>query len=136
MKSLVAVMFFLLCSTSFLDGQKTRLGQKQERPNPADFNVKIHISASHIRPYCTEIGSQIVCNEALFADVPMNGKKLEFKGPAQVLQHSSVLIIPGDYPARITKDVHNSDSTLLSQEYDVLLPDNRVWHCVTAGISE
>jgi hypothetical protein len=47
-----------------------------------------------------------------------------------------MLIAPGDYPVKLLKDVHNSDSTLFNQQYDLLLRDNLVWHCFTTGVSE
>jgi hypothetical protein len=136
MRKFIAVLFLLLCSTSPIHGQKARFGQKAETLNPADFTLKVHISATHIRPYCAEPGTQVGCGDVLYADAILNGRKLEFRGSAELIKHSSVLIIPGDYQARLTKDIHNADSTVIDREFDLLLPDNTVWHCMISGVSE
>lgn len=142
MRKFVAVLFLMLCFTSLIYGQKTRYGQHPEEPktpkvpnasnmpNPADSTIKVHISATHLRS-----------NTEFYADVILNGKKIELSGNAvTVKKHSATinygLIIPGDYQARLTKDLHNADGTIIRQEYDLLLPDGTIWHCVTSGIYE
>ncbi|MGO9775385.1 MAG: hypothetical protein ACLPM3_02230 [Terracidiphilus sp.] len=132
MKKFVAVLFILLCSTSLVYGQKTRFGQVTEKPNPADYSIKVHITASHLKTECIN-GT---CNNILYADTILNGKKIEIMGIAVVIKKALMLIRPSDYQVKLTKDNHNSDSTLFGQEYDLLLPDNTVWHCYTTGISE
>lgn len=141
MRKLVAALFILFCSTSLIYGQKTRYGQAAETPKATKASgtteslIKVHISATRIRSYCAS------CNADLYADAVLNGKKIELSGVAiTVKKHSAFinlgLIIPGDYEARLTKDIHNSDGALMHQEYDLLLPDGTVWHCATTGISE
>jgi hypothetical protein len=98
--------------------------------------LKVHISGARIRPDCSQPGSLVTCSDRLYAEALLNGKKLELKGSAEIIKHNSTIIVPGDYQARLTKDIHNADSSVIAQEYDVLLPDNTVWHCVTTGISE
>jgi hypothetical protein len=66
----------------------------------------------------------------------LNGKKIKLSGVAVIVKKTLMLIAPGDYPAKLLKDIHNSDSSLFNQEYDLLLPDDTVWHCYTTGISE
>jgi hypothetical protein len=66
----------------------------------------------------------------------LNGKKIELSGVAVIVKKTLMLIIPGDYPARLIRDEHNSDSTLFNQEFELLLPDNIVWQSFTTGISE
>jgi hypothetical protein len=132
MRVFVATLLLLACSAPMNYGQKTRFGQKTESPNPADYALKAHVSASHYETECVS-GA---CNDFLYADAILNGKKLRLSGKAVVLTKTLVLIAPGDYPMKLISDVHNSDSSLLGQEYDMLLPDNVVWHCFTAGISE
>ena len=136
MRKIVAVLFLLLCSTSLIYGQKTRFGQTPDKLNPADFSIKVHISATHIRNICVQPGASVTCSIGLYADAVLNGKKLELSGSAVILQKQSVLIIPGDYQAWLTKDIHNADSTVIRQDYDVLLPDGTIWKCYTSGISE
>ncbi len=137
MRKFAAVLFLLLCFASLLNAQKTRLGQKSpQKPTLADYTVKLHISASHIRDNCTGVQDQITCANWLYIDAILNGKKLEFIGTTALVKHTPVLLIPGDYPARLTNDFQNADSALIYQEYDVLLPDGSIWHCVSTGISE
>jgi|ERR1035437_2004530 hypothetical protein len=137
MKKFVAVLFLLLCSTSLIYGQKSRLGQATEKPNPAEYPIKVHISATHIRHYCTSFRDMVYCVDGLYADAIVNGKKIELSGSAKnILKHQSVLIIPGDYQIKLTKDNNSADGTLFGQEYDLLLPNGTIWHCVTSGISE
>jgi len=157
MKKFVAVFCLLICATSLVYGQKTRFGHVQvaekpnpkpkpkpnPKPNPADYPVKIHISATHIRHNCSGNASgfgdtfsgNIHCGDLLYADAILNGKKIELAGDAVVVEKFFGLIIPGDYQAKLTRDNHNSDGTLFSQAYDLLLTDGMVWHCWTSGIS-
>ncbi|MGA2349468.1 MAG: hypothetical protein ABSF70_03465 [Terracidiphilus sp.] len=146
MRKFAAVLFFLLCSTISTYGQKTRYGQPPEEPKPAktskpviakpviDYPIKVHISATHIVSDCTFAGLTYVCS--LDADANLDGKKIELVGRAPNLQKNSMLIAPGDYSLRVTKDIHNQDNSLFFQEYDLLLPGGLVWHCSATGISE
>lgn len=137
MKNFVAVFCLLLCATSLVYGQKTRLGQaKVMKPNPADYSVKIHISATHIRISCFYNGNVEICPSALFADAILNGKKIELSGDSVKDKKATALIIPGDYQAKLTRDNHSTNDALFMQEYDLLLTDGMIWHCWTSGISE
>jgi hypothetical protein len=113
----------MVCSTFVLAADK---------PNPADYTIKMHISASRLRTEC----ANDLCRNILYADTILNGKKIELLGVAVIFQKTLELIVPGDYPAKLLKNIHNSDSTLFNQEYDLQLPDNIVWHCCTTGITE
>jgi hypothetical protein len=123
MKSFASVLFLLLCTTFV---------QASEKPNPADFTIKVHITASHLKTECADVN----CKNILYADSILNGKKIELSGVAVIVKKTLMLIIPGDYPARLIRDEHNSDSTLFNQEFELLLPDNIVWQSFTTGISE
>ncbi len=136
MKSFVAAMLLAMCIAPLNYAQKTRFGQKTEAPNPADFTLKVHLSASHIRRGCLGYGDQLSCGNQLYAEVVLNGKKLELSGPPVSIEKQGAMIVPGDYAVRLTQDVHNSDGTAIYQAFDLLLPDNTVWHCFTTGISE
>ena len=123
MKKFVAVLFLLVCATSM---------QAKDKPTPADYTIKVHISASHIDPPTYGL----VVN---YADATLNGKKLQLTGVAVKIGGKVdryALIIPGDYLARLTNDFHNADSTAIYLEFDVLLSDGTVWHCMVTGISE
>jgi hypothetical protein len=136
MKKFVALFCLLLCATSLVYGQKTRFGQTQVKPNPADYKVKLHISATHIQNNCSYNGNTFICSSILFADAILDGKKIELSGGEVKNKKAAVLILPGDYQAKLTSDNHNTDCTLFMQEYDLLLSDGIVWHCWTSGISE
>jgi hypothetical protein len=132
MKKLLVVLFLIHCVPSSLYGQKSRFGQSAEKPNAADYTVMVHISASHLKTECVN-GN---CSNLLYADAVLNGKKVKLSGEAVIVKKTLMLISPGNYTAKLAKDIHNSDSSLFNQEYYLLLPDNTVWHCFTAGISE
>jgi hypothetical protein len=129
MKKFTVVLFLVLCS-AFV--------RAEEKPNPADFTVKVHISASSIPNF--DLNELTVMS----AEATLNGRKIKLSGRAVLLNNNgqtkfasnAMLIAPGDYQARLVKDVHNSDSTAIHQEYDLLLTDGVVWHCTISGISE
>lgn len=120
MKKLAVVLFLVFCSA---------FAQAKGKPNPADFTVKVHISAAHFVVYPST-------TYMLYADVTLNGKKLQLAGRAALIQSNYLLITPGDYQARLIKDVHNTDGTAIHQEYELLLTDGIVWDCVVSGTSE
>jgi hypothetical protein len=123
MKIFVAVLFVALC-TAFARGGET--------PNPADYTIKVHISGSHLETSCVNG----LCSNLLYADSILNGKKIQLSGNAVIVKKTLMLIDPGDYMVKLLKDEHNSNGSLFNQEYDLLLPDNIVWHCFTTGVSE
>jgi len=124
MKKIVAVLFLLLCTTSL---------QAKDKPNPADYPVKMHISSTHFRNIFAQTPAEC---DLLVADVIVNGIKLELAGPALVIEKRFSLIRPGDYLAKLTKEVHNQDGSAFVQDYEILLPDGTIWKCYTFGISE
>jgi hypothetical protein len=136
MRKSAVIVLLLFCFSPFVSGQKMRFGQDPETPkapkisNSPDSAIKVHVSATHLRSYCAN------CSEELYADVILNGKKFELEGIFPNIKHELMLLVPGDYPVRLKKDIHNADSTALHQEYDLTLPDGTVWHCWTSGISE
>ncbi|MGA2218546.1 MAG: hypothetical protein ABSG51_10695 [Terracidiphilus sp.] len=123
MKKFVAVLFLVFCSTSV---------RAADKPNPADYVVKVHISASHLKAECVNG----LCSNILYVNSILNGKKIELSGTAVNFKRTLMLFAPGDYSAKLIKDVHNSDGSQFNQEYDLLFPDDTVWRCFTTGISE
>jgi hypothetical protein len=123
MKKFFAVLFLLLCSASL---------QAKDKPDPADYTIKVHISGSYRR---TECGNG-VCSSTLYVNAVLGGKKIELSATTIFIPKKPMLISPGDYSVRLKKEDHNSDSSLFNQEYDLLLPDGIVWSCWTTGISE
>ena len=119
MKKFVAVLFLLLCATCL---------QAKDKPNPADYAIKMHISGSNIEPYSG--------GTYLHVDTNLNGKKIELTGAAVTYKRIDMLLIPGDYPAKLLNDSQNPNSAWLGQDYELLLPDGTTWHCSISGISE
>jgi hypothetical protein len=119
MKKFIAVFCLLLCAATL---------QAKDKPNPADFPIKIHISGSHIEPYSG--------GTYLHVDTNLNGKKIELTGAAVTYKRIDMLLIPGDYPAKLLNDSQNPNSAWLGQDYELLLPDGTTWHCSISGISE
>jgi hypothetical protein len=120
MKKFIAVFCLLLCAATL---------QAKEKPNPADLNIKIHISASENTP---NPGFPFT------VDAVLNGKKVKLGGgasPSHSLSSWSV-INPGDYQIRLKKDKSEKDNIIISQEYELLLPNGETWDCWIVGISE
>jgi hypothetical protein len=136
MRKFVVALCLLLCTTPLIYAQKARYGQSPDKPNSADYPIKVHISATHRRYYCSGQFNDITCGEGLYADAMLDGKKIELGGTDVIFNKHVMLIIPGDYQAKLTKDTSNAEGTLFGQEYDLLLPDGTVWKCFTSGISE
>jgi hypothetical protein len=136
MRKFIVIVALMVCFMFPVRGQKTRLGQIPEKHNLADYSSDVHISSTHIRYYCSGFRDQISCSNGLFADVIVNGKKLELSGATTIGKHEFVLLIPGDYKARLTKNVSDQNGAVIKQEFDVLMSDGTTWHCVTTGISE
>jgi hypothetical protein len=122
MKKLAVVLFIVLCAA---------FAQAKEKPNPADYAIKMHISAAHFQLNPLAIGG-----DTLYVDATLDGKKFQLAGRAPYIQNNSVLILPGDYPAKLIKDVHNADGTRIHREYELLQSDGTTWDCMTTGVSE
>jgi hypothetical protein len=141
MNKRIAATLFLLCLAPLAFGQKTRFGQPPPKPaNPADFTLQVHVSASHLRLNCENFVNGTLnnsgCGYGLYADSVLNGKKLELWGQSIIEKKHNMVLIPGDYRARLTSDIHSKDGAAINQEYDLLLPGGTVWHCVLSSISE
>lgn len=119
MRRYVAVLILMLCAT---------VAHAKDKPTPPDYPIKVHISSSHML-------LDLRNGNVTYANATLDGKKVELAGML-LIQSQWTVIIPGDYLARLTKDVHNTGSTAIHWEYDVLLPDGTVWHCVVSGVSE
>jgi len=127
MKKFVAVFCLLLCAATL---------QAKDKPNPADFPIKIHISASQLAPpYIVYYGASF---PFIIADTILDGKKIKLAGnvPGPSRNVHLSIIIPGDYQIRLKKEETEKDSGILSQEYEILLPNGDIWNCSIVGISE
>jgi hypothetical protein len=98
--------------------------------------LTVHVSASHIQYNCP-IASNGCSSSDLYANVTVNGKKLELMGPAQIVRKvQPSVLLPGDYPARILSDTQAAGGSLARQEYELVLADGTVWHALVTGITE
>jgi len=121
-------------------GQKTRLGKAPAKPDPAQFTVHVHISGSHIRYSCSgdnsNVTDKVKCANSLYADAVLDGKKVELWGQPTIGKIRAAVLAPGDYLAQVADEAHNADSTVISANYRLLLPDGTVWGCALSGITE
>jgi hypothetical protein len=132
MKSLLALSMLFLCSTASPQG-KYRAGQYPVKQNPADYTIKVHISAMRYRP-CVVPAVNTACGEGLYADAILNGKKFEIFGGVD--KHQSSLMAPGGYMAMLPKKPRYGGQAVVGQAYYVLLKDRSAWPCWITGLSE
>ena len=116
MKKMALIVLFL---------QSTLLLAASDKPNPADFPVKVHVVFSR---YVQSVGYQQI--EAL-----IDGERVELTG------FSRGVLALGDYPARITPKVHgpkNPNTYDIYKGYEFLLPDGnlRTYQVTAMGQSE
>ncbi len=140
MRRSIIVMSLLLSSVCLIhgqNGQKYRMAQGPPKSlSPAVSAIHVHISASHIRLNCSGSGTNVGCGYGLYVDAVLDGKKVELWGQSKIGKTQWVLIAPGDYTAQLTKDDHNANQTVISQNYSLLLPDGTIWLCQLSGIAE
>ncbi len=97
-------------------------------PNPADYTIVVHVSASH------SVWNH--GNQDLILDCTIDGKKYQLTGgPLRASRAKVGVLLPGNYPARITQA--NNDKIYLNiQRYELLLPDSKVTTFSVSGVSE
>ena len=144
MKKFVAVLFLMLCTTSMIDGQKSRYGQAPRAKQGVEYPLKVHISGIHIRTYYKSpswVGPNFLAEErnedVAYADAVLDGKKIELLGAWTWISGSyQTPLSPGDFQARLLKDSPKTSVTPIGQEYELLLPEGIVWRCAVTGVSE
>jgi hypothetical protein len=132
MKRLFSLSILFFCSIASAQG-KYRAGQYPTKQNPADYTIKVHISATRFRP-CAVLAVNTYCGEGLYADAMLDGKKFEIFGGVD--KHQSSLIVPGDYLAMLPKKPRYGGQAVVGQGYYVLLPDRSAWICGITGLYE
>jgi hypothetical protein len=113
----MALMFLLL--------QTTLLLAAADKPNPADFPVKVHVVFSRA----------VLVGGYQLIEAVIDGQRVELTG------YSLGYLALGDYPARISLKVHgpkNPNSYDIYKGYDFLMPDGKVrtYHVTAVGQSE
>lgn len=128
MRKSVTVLVVAFCFLPFLQVLEAQSVQEKAQTKPgADYPIQVHISGIHIRTHCGSIIKS--CDDMLYADATLNGKKVDLMGEI-------VPIPPGDYVARLAKKTPVTDLQEIGQKYEVLFPDNTYWRCTVAGFSE
>jgi archaellum component FlaG (FlaF/FlaG flagellin family) len=87
-----------------------------KKANPADYTVKVHVSAA-----------QYVATDGLFEilTVVIDGKHYQLQGAtssSKAFMHGNGLLNPGDYSAKLTVDTHKTAYESI-QMYELLMPD-------------
>jgi hypothetical protein len=126
MKKLALVVLLLLSTLTYA----------AKKPNPADYTINVHVTASHLQLSHNVLPVTSGAFQKL--DVVMNGKRLELSGgEIQVsLNNGAVIIVPGDYKARLVIN-ENSNSTYKSSEvYELIVPDNKTEKFIVTGLGD
>lgn len=92
-----------------------------DKPNPADFPVKVHVISSEF----TQPNIQVL-------QTTVDGQPTELTG------YSLGVLALGDYPARINPKIHgpsNPNTYDIYRAYDLLLPDGKTRTYTVTGIS-
>ena len=87
-------------------------------PNPADYNINVHVSSSRIDER-SDVNLMVV----------VDGSKYELRG-------NSWLLAPGDYKARGLPEMTIKTAYAPSQTYEFLLPDKKTRRFILIGITE
>lgn len=138
----LAVGFVIALACAALLGQKTRFGQELPKvPHGVDYPINVHVYGVHVRPFCQTHAvnvSPVSCMDVIYADVTANGRKFELRGDSDIHLNPfhPLKLSLGDYRARLTKGTAGSELDEIGNEYDLVLPDNKVLHCTVTGISE
>ena len=128
MRKIAAVLVITICIFPFLQAVKAQSVQEQAQTKlKTDYPILVHISGIHIRTHCGGVIKS--CDDVLYADATLNGKKVDLVGEV-------VPIVLGDYTARFAKKKPVIGLQELGQKYEVLFPDNTYWRCTVAGFSE
>jgi len=88
--------------------------------NPADYTVKIHVSSSELTNTCIDDPKGSTCGFQQLLTVTIDGKKYKLESSGWQMQ----LLPPGDYQARITKDVKEG-SGAYTRDYELLFSDGK-----------
>ncbi len=145
MKKQIGILLLLVCFCALaMDGQKTRFGQAPRAKQGVDYPLKVHISGIHIRTYYASpswIGPNFLAQErntdVAYADAVLDGKKVELQGGwTWIPGNYQTPLSPGDFRARLLKESPKTSITQIGQEYESLLPNEIVWHCMVTGVSE
>jgi len=134
------IALLLLASLPVLPAQKMRYGQEPAKAKPGvDYPIQVHVSGVHVRQKCSTEppnGQPVECHDVLYADVALNGKKMELMGDwIWYRKFSGLAITSGDYQARVVESAHESVGAI-GEEYELLTSGRHVWRCAVTGMFE
>jgi hypothetical protein len=128
MKKLALVLVML--QTGFLLAAPDK---PKDKPNPADFTVKVHVTSSGTSVICGGGGS--LCASYQVLETVIDNQPVELK--CWLSGNPSVLTL-GDYSARLSSAVHgpskNPNSYDIYRGYDLLLPDGAARTCTVSRL--
>ena len=105
-------------------------------PNPADYTVTLHITSSHLTDDCQRIATP-PCAQL---DVTTGGAKYMLLGSALRSNSRSLagVLQIGDYKAKLIQLIKGNAKSdyLLTEDYDILLPDGKTASFQVIGQSE
>jgi hypothetical protein len=138
MNKSVGLLMLLISVVPFAYGQKTRFGPRPpETKAGVDYPVRVHVTAIHIASHCSELKEPASCRDVVYAESVIDGKKLELMGDREWLPTFYAFpVLPGDYKARMTKEAPTAGLAPLDREYELVMPDEKIWRCAVTGISE
>jgi hypothetical protein len=97
------------------------------KPNTADYNVNVHVSASSLAGPDSSYP---------FLNVIIDGKNYQLLGDGRLANSKAYeLLTLGDYKARLVTDQHSSAYESW-QAYEFLFPDGRTFKFNVVGVSE
>lgn len=112
-----------------------------EKPNPADYAVKVHVQRSRIALDCWGVNGGVnICDWQQRLSVLIDGKKFEIVGPTtskkvHIPPGPAMVLHTGEYPAKVVKD--NNDHTYeYSLSYELLFPDGETRKYQVVGESQ
>ncbi len=88
-------------------------------PNPDDYSINLHVTASH---WIVMPGTGSGMYQELTGTV--DGKKYTFIGEEVLTTHSLSVLAPGDYKAKLVRDIHKN-TFQFSQTYELLFPEGK-----------
>jgi hypothetical protein len=94
-------------------------------PNPAEYTINVHVSASRIVHYDEKLSSY-----SQMLNVVIDGKKYELES-----RSPNMLLAIGDYKAKLVKDEHKGTYDSL-QVYEFLFPDQKTRKFTVVGKTE
>jgi len=92
------------------------------------YSINVHVVSSHWGKWPGSAAAQRL-------NIIVDGKKYELEAPASPNPWDMTLLAPGDYKAKLVRDVHKT-SYESSQAYEFLFPDKKTIKFIVVGLSE